>query len=110
MHACTRKTRCICRMMDSQCSRARSSLDALHGELVSYGMGLLGSGLKSFRSATRALLFPRKSRSGPGDYALDDLGLRLGVVVHARPVLGRQLALGPGVEFALLIVLAQPVT
>src|SRR5918994_7264561 len=96
-------------MMDPRFSRARSSLYALRGELVSYGRGLLGSGLKPLRSATRALVFPRRSRSGPGDYALDDLGLRLGVVVYARPVLGRQLALGPGVEFALLIVLAQPV-
>ena len=52
---------------------------------------------------------PRSGRSGPGDNALDDPSLCLGVVLHSGPVLLRKLALGLGVELALFFILAQAV-
>jgi hypothetical protein len=55
-----------------------------------------------------ALRIPgRPGRGGPGDDAFDDLGLGLGVVLHARPLPVRQLALRPSVEFPVPFILAQ---
>ena len=44
---------------------------------------------------------------GPGDDALDGIGLGIGVVLHAQPVPLRQLALRAGVELAVPLIFAQ---
>src|SRR5829696_7694197 len=62
----------------------------------------------ALRGAAKPLrILRRRGRGGSGNDALDNLGLCLGVVLHARPLPARQLALRPSVELPVPFILAQ---